>query len=234
MCIATLKYKQFVPQLIEGVKKYFMPNHSVTVFLFVDEIGEYEGNSRVAINQHLIPSYKFPFASLYRYKIFSNHERQLSKMDYLIYLDADMSIVSEVNDSLLVDEGLIAVRHPGFLKNNGWGDSNNPIESKSYLAKDQRIHYACGGTQGATVKEYLAACKVLAIAIDEDENNGVMPEWHDETMWNFYIHTSGVKVTWFTPEYCQPEQESLRKAWGIDDLPVKIIALAKDHKSIRE
>ena len=78
--------------------------------------------------------------------------------------------------------------------------------------------------------------KTLAENIDEDERRGVIAEHNDETHYNKYVNWTkpdNVVVNEFTPSYCMVEQEPLRKKWGIDYLDVKIIALAKDHKSIR-
>lgn len=95
--VATRKYKQFVQPLIEGVKKYFLLNHDVTVELFTDEILKYEGDERVKINQTLIVSYQFPLASMMRYKCFTSKEY---KCDYYFYSDVDMDFVSEIGEEI--------------------------------------------------------------------------------------------------------------------------------------
>ncbi len=233
LCITTGKYKQFFNQLYEGVKKYFLLNHDIKIFLFTDEFISYEIDDRVKIEQHLILSYKFPFATLYRYRIFAPHQHRLREMDFLLYLDIDMGIINEVTDEILVN-GLMAVRHPGFFTNNGWGDSNNPSNSKSFLPTSMRKHYYCGGTQGGDSWSYLDACKIMSENITEDERNGVIAEWNDETHWNFLLHTTNMKVNEFSPSYCMPEPERLRQAWGLTELKPIISALDKDHKAIRE
>lgn len=233
LCITTNKYKQFFAHLLEGIKKHFLLNHDVKVFLFTDEYVPFVGDDRVKVEQHPIFSYKFPFATLYRYKIFSPHQHRLREMDFLVYLDADTAIVNEVSDEILV-EGLMAVRHPGFFVNDGWGDSNNPPGSASYLPKKYRKHYYCGGTQGGDSFAYLKACATMCEAIAEDERGGIIAEHNDETFWNYYLHTTREKVTEFTPELCMPEQKHLVEAWGLQNLTPRIIALSKNHKEIRE
>jgi len=69
--------------------------------------------------------------------------------------------------------------------------------------------------------------------IEDDEKRGVRAIHNDESHWNkllsehksFKILDSG---------YCMVEQQELRQQWGISHLTPKIIALAKDHKTIRE
>ena len=114
LLIATRKYKQYVPALIEGVKKNFLLDHKITVFLFIDELFLCGGNSRVRITQHLIPAYKFPEATLYRYRIFREHQNELMKMDYLYYFDVDMKFADVIGEEIF--ENLVAVQHCGFYK----------------------------------------------------------------------------------------------------------------------
>lgn len=232
LLIATRRYKIFVQNLIDGIKRNFLLNHDVRVFLFTDEFGSYSGDDRVNIEQHHIPDYKYPEATLFRYKIFGQHTPILSKMDFLFYLDVDMSIYGIVGDEIL-NEGLMAVAHPGFFINNGWGDSSNPSESSSYLPKEKRRKYYCGGTQGGDSYSYLVASVTMAIGIDEDEMNGIRAEWNDETHWNWFLHTTDMRITEFSPSYCMPEPIRLRVAWGISNLETKIIALDKNHSEIR-
>jgi hypothetical protein len=75
--------------------------------------------------------------------------------------------------------------------------------------------------------------KQMALHIDEDERNGVMAEWHDEGHWNKYLSES-IYYKELSPAYCMVEQQELRGKWGIDKFEPKIVALEKNHKTIRE
>lgn len=225
--IATNRYKMFIQQLIDGIDEYFLPFHYKIIFLFVDEYMP-ELKSRHEIVQTIIPSYKFPQATLYRFRIFYENRELFKECSHLFYLDSDMAIVDVVGNEFLT-EGLVIVRHPGYYKNNGWGDGKNPVNSTSYLPKELRKHYYCGGVQGGETIAYLKAVEIMHRGIEEDERNGIMPEWHDETMWVKYIHTSGEKFTEFTPEYCMPEPIYKRLLWGINDIKPKILALEKEE-----
>ncbi len=232
LLISTGKYKQFVKELVKQIDKYFLPNKDKKIFIFTDYFHiDLETNSDLL--QTIIPEYKFPYATLYRYKIFSENNNIFKGCSHLFYLDVDSAIINEIGKEFLVDEGLVVVRHPGFYKNDGWGDNNNPTNSRSYLPQEMRKHYYCGGVQGGVTMDYLYATKVMAKGIEEDEKIRIMAEWNDETFWNHYIHTSGVKITEFNPEYCMPEQLHLQQAWGLTNLTPKIIALSKNHEEIR-
>lgn len=228
LLIATGKYIQFVPQLIEGVKKHFLLKHNIEINLFTDQISEYLdiGNNRVSVTQHLIPPYRFPKATLYRYKIFCSKQYDC---DYMYYLDVDMSIVGEVGEEIFGD--IVAVRHPGFFKGGGSWETNE--NSLCYTKPSNRIKYFAGGFQGGRKNQYYRSMQAMEILIDSDEEAGVVPVWHDESVWNYMLPYEQ-SVTELDPSYCMVEQKELRKKWGIDNFVPKIIALAKDHKNIRE
>lgn len=232
LLIATNKYKIFVQPLLDGVKKNFLRDHEITVFLFTDEFGEYIGNDRVRIEQFIIPPYKFPHATLYRYKIFDEHREHLRKTDYLVYLDVDMAIVDEVKGPNFLHE-VISVRHPGFY-HSGWGSSGVVKESLAYVEPDKRRGYCAGGVQGGKTETYLRICNMLNARIQDDEKRGVLAEWHDESFFNWLLKSG--EVPYYAPlhsGYCMVEDLERRKSWKIDRLPVFIVALNKNHAEIR-
>lgn len=228
--IATNKYKQFVQQFIDSANQFFCVNHDVTIVLFVNEILEVK-SERIKVIQLGIPAYKFPQATLYRYKIFTDNLILLSQFDQIFYSDVDMTFVAAVGEEIF-SETLTATIHPGFYK-GGWGSPNNCPVSTSYLEEPYRKTYFAGGFQGGNATEYLKASDKLATNVLVDECNGVMAEWHDETHWNKYINTYEGQVLALTPSYCMVEEVERRVAWGIDHLPVKLIAITKDHNEVR-
>lgn len=236
LLIATNKYKQFVQPIIDGIEKYFFVNHPVEVHLFTDDTGGYFTtccDSRVEVITHSIPSYKFPFATLYRYKIFNDHKESFKNCSHIFYSDVDMAFVDFVGDEILPDgkedEGLVATLHPGFYKGGGsWG---NDQFSTSYTHPLSRKKYYAGGFQGGEKKAYLQACKLLSENIAEDESKGIIAIHNDETHWNCYLSVRRPKE--LTPEYCQVEELDKRRRWGTNGFVPRIIALAKDHNALR-
>lgn len=230
LLLATHKYKQFVQSLLDDIKKHFLIDYEIEVYLFIDDIDyQCEGNERVKVIKELIPSYRFPTISLYRYKIFTS--REYPECSHLFYLDIDMSVCDTIGDEILYN-GIVVVRHPGFHANNGGSWETNK-KSTAYTFEENRTMYAAGGFNGGERDRFYMAMKQMKRNIDEDEKNGVLAIWHDESHLNKYIsELKSFKV--LTPTYCMVEQKNLRIEWGINELPVKIIALSKDHKTIRE
>lgn len=236
LLISTGKYEQFIMPLLTGLDKNFLKDHQRDVRLFTDSKFAYIPDSLNVI-KYKIPSYKFPYATLYRYKIFSDHAVVLSHYDYLYYLDVDMAIESEVGEEIFGD--LTGVRHPGFYTNNGWGSESNDPNSLSYIGPEHQKKYFAGGFQGGAADKYLTICKDLAEKIQNDESRGVMAQWHDETFWNYALNFMvpkdfpDWKITELTPSYCTVPSIQQRIIWGIQDFPAKIVALDKNHSELR-
>lgn len=212
--IATRKYKVFIASLLEGIKRHFFTDDDVQVMLFSDELSYFdnlikEQHERLQITPVSIPDFKFPQVTLYRYSIIDEHRTKI-KGDYIFYCDADMAIVGNVGHEILYD-GLIATHHPGFHR---------------------REDYYAGGFQGGKRVPFLTAAHLMSNQIIADELRGWKPEHNDEWYWNEYLKTEPFKA--LTPSYCMVEQPHLRKQWGIAHFEPKIIALSKDHKTIRE
>ena len=227
LLIATNKYNSFVLPVIESIERYFLPNIEKKFYLFTDK-PEYYAGRKTNIYTTLIPSYKFPYATLYRYKIFSENANFIFDCEYLFYLDVDMKVVSEVNEEIL--KPLIAVQHPGYI--TGWGSPNNNPKSKSHLALHERKQYVAGGFQGGRYAEYLSICKILAENIAKDEKAGIMAEWHDETHWNWYVNKAIFDFTILNPSYCYPEGAHWKQKLSM--FTPKILALEKNHNEIRK
>lgn len=234
LLIATRKYKQFVPEIVRQIDRFFLPDEEVGVMIFSDEHINLRTTERVNVIWTRIEELKWPFATLYRYRVFSRVSEYLKKFSHLFYLDADTSIIDVVGEEILVD-GLMAVRHPGFWASDGWGSEGNPETSTSWFPAEQRKHYWCGGTQGGKSEHYLEACKVLADRIDEDEKNGVRAVHNDETHWNKWCNVDRPELVYeFDSGYCMVEEIHLRNSWGLSNLKPRILALSKNHKEMRE
>lgn len=225
LCIATGNYKSFVQQLIDGIEKNFLVNHEREIYLFTDEEREYK--SGLKIIQTIIPSYKWPEATMMRYHIFTAREYDC---DYLVYSDVDMGFVDKIGDEFLGN--IIVVRHPGFIngkENNSWEENEL---SQCYIPKKNRGFYYAGGIQGGNTGEYYTAMSVMKGWIDADISNGVIPIWHDETAWNKYISLRP-PLTELDCSYCMPQSSLKRIKWGINHIKPKILCLEKNFKLIR-
>lgn len=223
LLIATGKYDVFLQPLINSVDQYFFKDDAVEIFLFADKVPNIIHSDRIKTVHIPIEHKPFPYSTLYRYKYF-NESRDLISTEYVFYCDVDMLFVDHVGHEILPDNdsGLVAVQHPGFAKNGGWGSPNVFKESMAYVAPENRVTYCAGGFQGGLRLFYLQTCSELAINIDIDENNGVRAEWNDESHWNKCLSIKGYQnVNILSHEYCMSDAD-------ISGSP-KLLALTKDH-----
>jgi histo-blood group ABO system transferase len=222
LVIATNKYTIFIPPLYKSVKKYFMNNHEVKMFVFTDGTIP-KGDDIVRIEQEHLG---WPYSTLKRYHIFDKHKEVLSEMDYLFYCDADMLFCNNVGDEIIPNTktGLVGVEHPGFYGGRR-GTYETRKKSTAYISKDEGKVYFAGGFNGGTSKSFLEMSNIIKERVDKDLENNIVAIWHDESQMNRYFVDNEPKV--LSPSYCYPE------SWNIP-FDKKLLALDKDHKKIRD
>lgn len=231
--ICTGKYDIFLQPLIDSLDKHFFKNDEIIIYLFWDKNYEVRLPDRFLVVYTPTKHKPFPAPTLFRYKNLLSISDKI-KCDYIFYSDVDMLFVGDVDREILphVDSNcpLVATLHPGFY--NGGGSWETREASNSFVPIEKRIKYYAGGFQGGETKAYLETVKLMSDKIDADGVNGIIPIWHDETVWNCLLSSlENFKV--LTPEYCMVEQVNLRELWGINHFIPKIIALKKIHSEIR-
>ncbi len=222
--IATQNYIDFVPPLLESAEAYFMKGHEVNYHVFCDRsfITDYWN-----IEFHPIRHQPWPAMTLKRYEIMQ--QADLYGYDFVYYIDADMLFVAPVGDEIL--KPLVGVHHPGYYMKGG-GAWETRKESTAFVKESKRNVYLAGGFQGGAM--YGNAIKHLAANIAQDEENDITAVWHDESHWNAFYTGLTFDFTVLNPSYCMVEEIEKRKAWGIEWLEPKIIALSKDHKKYQK
>lgn len=226
LLVCTGRYDVFLPELLEQVDRLFFPNEKVEVFLFTDKIKQYISSKRVSVNYIYTEHKPFPYPTLYRYKYMNNMTNVIrDKCNFVFYMDVDMRIVKEVGIEILPlpeEIGLVATKHCGF-QSGGWGSTKVDQLSKAFLPKEKWGTYYAGGFQGGEVNAYMDMVNTLDKNIAEDESNGIIAEWHDESHFNHYMHDKSPKELDF--KYCMGESYKTDEA--------VIIALDKNHAEIR-
>ena len=224
LVIATNKYINFVPPLLQGADEFFCKNHEVSYFVFTDHPDKLTPGPR-KINQIHVPHKEWPWMTLERYKIFTDNHEELKKMDYLFYCDADMKFVAPVGSEILSER--VATIHPGCFLWNRRGNPEKRPESLAYIAPEEEIPtcYKCGGFNGGTSKEFLQMSQILSQNIIEDYKNDIIAEWHDESHFNRYmLDHPPTKV--LSPSYCFGEGYPL-------PFEPKLVALEKNKDELR-
>lgn len=202
LIISTVNYTQFIPNLLEGINKFFLKNHDVTIFLHTDKL-----DYPVDKNMVIVPVVHnpWPHMTLDRYAIFAANHECYKDMDFLYYIDADSKVIAPIGDEILGPlMGVITFSYDGkFCSRQKIFEVNE--KSTAYVAPDESFLYFVGGFQGGSRLQYLEACRVLAANIYTDLQNDIIARFHDESHWNRYLNDNISMVVKLSPDYAYPE-----------------------------
>jgi glycosyltransferase involved in cell wall biosynthesis len=231
MIIATNKYRSFLPGIIASADKFFFNenDYEITYYIFSDNVEQLTSNRNI-VHIH-IDHRPFPFASMDRFRHFTNYKRLLNNNDYLYYIDVDSVFVNHVGPEVLGT--LVGVRHCGYY--NGGGSFETNEKSVFYLPRSQYKYYFGGGFSGGKAADYLTMSQWCADKIEEDLSNNIMPVWHDETALNRYFATTPPDKV-LSPSYHYPQGNLafFKARWNRETFEPKIMLLDKQHSHIRK
>lgn len=216
--IATGRYfEEFIPNLKASVDEYFQfHDYIVDFYCFTDSLARVDGVKNIPIS-HI----SWPFSTLLRYHWIRKNLEELKQYDYLIYMDADMRVVSTPPISLFKNP-LIAVLHPGYLDSPGAFEIDR--QDSCYVPPPLRKNYYQGCFWGGQTAGFCALIEGLAKMVDDDMDKGRIPIWHDESYLNKYLCESACEA--LPPTYAWPEGEH-------PSMTPYILHLEKKHQAIR-
>lgn len=222
LIVATNKYVSFVQPLITSADKHFLPISDVTYCIFTNNPTQF--NTSRQYNNLSIDHEPWPAPTLKRYDYFNQYVDYLKTFDYLYYCDADMKFVDTVDTEILGE--LVATLHPGF-----WDQLNLQFSyerrsnCKAYIPYGEGNAYYAGGFNGGSSDQFLKMAKTIVSWRKEDEQNGLIPVWHDESYMNKYMYLNPPSKC-LTPSYCYPE------SWNLP-FEKRLLALDKNHNEMR-
>jgi histo-blood group ABO system transferase len=217
LVVATGRYIEFVPPLIESAEKYFCRNHTVTYFVFTDGKAP-EADNVVSIYQNRLG---WPYDTMMRLPMYYKNQAQYKDMDYLFACDADMLFVGEVGDEILGD--LVGTMHPGYVGRRGTYETNPA--STAFINYNEGTRYYAGGFNGGSRERFLHLAGTITQNIKTDLDKGIIAVWHDESHINRYFATYEPTIV-LTPSYCYWQGQ-------VTQWPQKLVALSKDHAKYR-
>lgn len=228
LIVATGKYVDFVPRLLDSADRYFCKNHEVTYFLFTDGTLSPRDNLKTFHQKRL----GWPRDTLMRYSIYFQHRDDFKNMDYLFATDADMLFVNMVGDEILSDR--VATLHPGYFNRRGTYE-RRPI-STAFVDIRKAEYYFAGGFNGGSTLEFLKMSRVITENIMRDFQKNIIAVWNDESHINKYFSENSPTCI-LSPSYCYPEnwntpskkrQLAYPTTWNVPFEP-RLVALDKDH-----
>ena len=226
--IGTGNYIGFFKEWKRCIDAYFLNDVKKELFVFSDTevVGE-----NVTFNK--VEGYKWPWATLYRFKMMLEAKKDLEKFDYVFYVDSDLHPRSDILlEDLTAGMPLVGVHHPGNFVNPDWYTWEDNKASSAFIPGDMsdygsRAVYFQGCLWGGNSKEVIKLCEELDKLIGKDEELGLVAKWHDESHLNKYLLKNLDNVHVLPFNYAFPEQkeyEHLTKRHKI-----KMLHLDKSH-----
>ena len=234
LIIATNKYTQFLPALLESAEKFFLNDCKVIYNVFTDQetvVRDLFKDSPISkkLLTHEVEHYHWPYSTLYRYHFFKIHFLQLKQADYYFYIDADTLFKDNITAADILGDR-VGTQHCGFTTGRGSYETN-PL-STSYVKETEGETYFGGGFWGFSIDEFVKLLDTATDMINADYEKNIIPVWHDESVLNRYlIDNPPTKI--LTPSYHWPQNnERIWKMWK-EQYPCKILLLDKNHEEIR-
>ena len=176
--LATSKYIDFIPDLYESYKKYFLADCETKMFLFTDS--EFDKPDVQVIKIEHKP---WPMITANKFKYIVENDFDV---EYIFCFDADNIFVDHFTKGAVGD--LVGVLHGSFITEKKKATFENNSKSTAYL-KDG-IDYYTGSVWGGKVSEVKKMCKVLAENTVIDRANNIDAVWQDESHLNWYLHNN--------------------------------------------
>lgn len=144
----------------------------------------------------------WPEATLYRYHVLLENQEHFKSYDHIYLCDADMRFEAPVGDEIF--SPLVATQHPGFVGKKDLPYEDRP-ESAAYVRKGTT--YYCGGFVGGERAAFLDLAQGIVSQIEQDDRNGIVARWHDESHLNRQLALLPPTRT-LPPSYCYPDDDS--------------------------
>lgn len=237
ICIATVAtniYLEYWMAMVDSAAQHLRCAGRPTFVVFTDRIGEaaeFARRGNLDVNVVAIPPLAWPQATLYRYKLISEHAKEF-KSDLVAHMDADMLFRSPVQVSRmkkLAGQGIVVVRHPGYrrpgfrllpslyarhpgmalqdlvnyARQGGRGSWETDRRSAAFVPRSLRKCYVAGGAWWGSASAVLAMCTELDSRTRADESSGLIAKWHDESHLNWFAANNPIEIV--GSEYCYAE-----------------------------
>jgi hypothetical protein len=183
-------YKCLYKGWIDNISRMFFPDTEKKFYIVTDDpkLPVYNDNTFIFVTE----SIGWPYETLYRFKYFLNFRAcDVFASDIIYFVNANGRFKILVsNDVMPTDTNYVFTKHHGYLNKSyaNMSFEKNPI-STAYVVPHANLVYYGGGFYGATTINFMQMCRILDLRITEDEKNGYIAVWHDESHLNWYANT---------------------------------------------
>lgn len=211
--IATGAYAVLWEDFYRTAKANFCSEDTVHFFVFTDSsLIRESADTSILFQQNL----GWPFASLYRYRIFQRISQELQDFDRVVFFNANCLFLRPVcSDDFFgtcQQMRLVACRHPAFYNAPAADRPYERRQESKACVHDQQI-YVQGALMGGTPEAFLGMCQQLHRNIEADLDSGIVAVWHDESHWNAFLNNNFDELQHqlhlLSPAYLYPEDWDL-------------------------
>ncbi len=168
---------------LEGLRRNFLPGVEKRVFLFTE--GEPVPDEDVTwIHINATESGR---VHLERFRWLLDAEKEFAGYDFLFLLKPQVRVMGGVGADVVLCGEMVACLHSAYeteLPSKIRFEENKA--SVAWVAPGEGTRYFCGSWQGGGREYFLAAVRLIAEWIAQDEVRGIEPCWGDESYWNRY------------------------------------------------
>jgi len=203
--ICTGQYDIFRKDFYLSCEQFFLNDNEKHYFVFTDSKNIFDSKNNKNIHIFDQKNLWWPDNTLLRFHIFLSQKKELEKMDYLFFCNANLVIKKQIwNEILPTNEWIMVCQHPWFYnKKNTIFTYDRNKRWTSYIRKwDWKIYIAWGFNGGKSIN-FLNMCELLSENITKDKDNWIIAIWHDESHLNKYILDHTYKL--LDPSYLYPE-----------------------------
>lgn len=183
---------------------HFLRGVQKDYFVFSDAEQIFEDNKVHKIFQEDLG---WPGNSLLRYAFFMKILDELKAYDYIYFFNGNVLFLQDITEEEFCprDDSLLVIEHHYFVdKPNDLFPYDRNEKSTACIPFGEGEHYVCGGLNGGKSEVFIRFIETLYHQIEEDNKNGVVALWHDESHVNRYI-LDHKKIKLLPPSYCYPE-----------------------------
>jgi hypothetical protein len=252
--IATKSYLDYARDLISDLESRSSEEFKIQIILLTDVENAFQNDfSKTGcfeLTTALIPSYGWPEATLFRFKLMLAHKASATG-DLVAYIDADMRVLSPLFTKMFIDplkssadSSIALVKHPGyafrstpyqfFVKSRfgPWGINRS---SSAWVPRRLRTTYVCGGLFWGLSGSFFQLCRDLEQQVLTDELNGIRAKHNDESHLNRWSASN--RHAFMGPEWVYaPGYKNLRNLSPIISVvhkPLNFIRISSNGEAAR-